>query len=293
MGRRGRAGQPGRPDVTFSCVTNQTKLRKTASRPPRPGPIFALRVMEVRMAERGELAGLGLLLGAGVALGGWVFGQALIESRAPARLVTVKGLAERMVEADAATWRIAFRGVGESREEAIAEAIRARDAVKAFGVAGGLTEAGLSVEPFAISVERIYLQAPGGGQEERARYVASGAVRMRADEAGLIEAMTAETGRLLDAGVLLGGSDYEGAAKPIYAFTGLNEIKPALIAEATRAARASAAQFAEDSGSSVGRIVEANQGVIQLFAADGDYDERNERRKVVRVVSTVSYELTD
>lgn len=245
------------------------------------------------MSDRGGRAGLGLFAGAGAALGAWLLGQALIEARAPARTVTVKGLAEQTVEADAAIWRVAFRGVGETREAAFAEAIRARDAVRAFGLAGGLPAEGLSEEPFAIAVERIFLQAPNGGQEERARYVASGAVRMRSAEAGRIEALAARTSELLDAGVLLGGGDYEGAAKPTYSFTGLNAIKPALIAEATRAARASAAQFAEDSGSAVGRIVDANQGVIQLFAADGDFEERFERRKLVRVVSTVRYELTD
>lgn len=248
------------------------------------------------MQDRDIVLGLsaaGIAAGAGLALGAWIFGQALVESRAPQRLVTVKGLAERVVEADAATWRAPFRGVGESREAAIEEAIRAREAVLALGRDGGLEDSAMSVEPFALTIERNFLQTPGGGQEERLRFIASGAVRMRAADASVIEALSARTGELLDSGVLLGGNDYESAARPLYSFTGLNEIKPEMIAEATQNARASARQFAEDSGSSVGRIVEANQGVVQLFAADGDYDERMERRKLVRVVTTVSYELTD
>ena len=235
----------------------------------------------------------GLAVAAGIGFGALQLAEALEASRAPLRAVTVKGLAERVVEADAATWRLAFRGVGPGRDEAIAEAIRARDAVLAFGREGGLEPEAMDVEPFALTIERMVLQSATGGQEERQRFVAAGAVRMRTDEAGLIAALSGRTGDLLDAGVLLGAGDYDGPARPAYGFTGLNAIKPDLIAEATQAARASAAQFAADSGSTVGRIVEANQGVVQIFAADGDYEERTERRKVVRVVSTIRYELTE
>lgn len=248
------------------------------------------------MQGRGLTAGIGvagLALAAGIAFGGYMLAEALAESRAPQRAVTVKGLAERVVEADAATWRVAFRGVGETREAAISEAARARDAVLELGADGGLAAADLSVEPFGLTIERMFLQGEGGVQVERLRFIAAGAVRMRTAEAGLIEALTARTGELLDRGVLLGAGDYDGPARPAYSYTGLNEIKPALIAEATQAARASAAQFAEDSGSVVGRIVDANQGVVQIFAADGDYEERSERRKLIRVVSTIRYELTE
>ncbi|QIE55261.1 SIMPL domain-containing protein [Pikeienuella piscinae] len=239
------------------------------------------------------MAVAGLCLGVGAAVGGWLLGAALVESRAPARQVTVKGLAERVVEADAAVWRAPFRGVGATRDAAIDEAMRARDAVLDLGRDGGLPAEAMSVEPFALSIERTFLQKPGGGQEEKQRFVAAGAVRMRSDDAGLIEGLTGRTAELLDRGVLLGGDDYSGAARPVYTFTGLNEIKPEMIAEATRNARESAQRFAADSGSAVGRIITANQGVVAIFAADGDYDERSERRKRIRVVSTINYELVD
>ncbi|WP_340107468.1 SIMPL domain-containing protein [Pikeienuella sp. HZG-20] len=248
------------------------------------------------MADGRVGAGLGfagLCLGGGAALGAWILGAALIEARAPERVVTVKGLAERVVEADAATWRAPFRGVGETREAAIEQAIGARDAVLALGRDGGLPPEAMSVEPFTLSIERTFLQQPGGGQVEKARYVSAGAVRMRSADAGVIEALSGRTAELLDGGVLLGGGDYDSAARPVYTFTGLNEIKPDMIEEATKNARDAARRFAEDSGSAVGRIVGANQGVVEISAADGDYTERNERRKRIRVVTTVRYELVD
>ena len=114
---------------------------------------------------------------------------------------------------------------------------------------------------------------------------------MRTEKVDAIQALVGETQRLLDAGVLLGDNDYAEATRPAYLFTGLNQIKPALIREATENARASAQQFADDSGSRVGAIASANQGVIQILPRDGEFDERAERLKTVRVVSTVRYFL--
>lgn len=69
-----------------------------------------------------------------------------------------------------------------------------------------------------------------------------------------------------------------------------------MIAEATKNARAMAEQFALDSGNEVGAIKSANQGVIQIFGADGDSGYSNPASTVVkklRVVSTIEFELIE
>jgi hypothetical protein len=85
------------------------------------------------------------------------------------------------------------------------------------------------------------------------------------------------------------------ASGPVYLFTGLNAVKPAMVAEATRNARASAEQFAVDSGSRLGRIRSASQGVFQILTrheAPGIV-EPYQIDKRIRVVSTVEYALSD
>ncbi len=232
----------------------------------------------------------GLFLAAGAVGAAYVGGQALIESRAPARVVTVKGLAEREVEADIAFWRIPFRGQGEAPDAAIADATRARDAVVAFARGGGIGETDLTEEPFVLKVERIYID---NGRTERLRYSAIGAIRLRTTDVAAVETLSGRTLALLESGVLIGESDFAEAPRARYGFTRLNEIKPAMIADATRSARAAADQFAADSGARVGAIVTANQGVVQILARDGEYPEPTERWKLIRVVSTVDYQLAD
>jgi hypothetical protein len=73
-----------------------------------------------------------------------------------------------------------------------------------------------------------------------------------------------------------------------------------MITEATRNARAAADRFAADSGSKVGNIRQANQGVFSILPANQGSDNNPEYgggnadsslMKTVRVVTSVDYYL--
>ena len=95
-----------------------------------------------------------------------------------------------------------------------------------------------------------------------------------------------ESGALIKEGVALVRS-YEQSTT--YFFTGLDRIKPEMIAEATRDARRAAEQFAVDSGSRVGAIRSAQQGYFEIT----DRDPFSPEFKKIRVVTTVQYFLED
>ncbi len=80
-----------------------------------------------------------------------------------------------------------------------------------------------------------------------------------------------------------------------YTFTRLNDIKPEMVAQATKDARAAAEQFAKDSGTSVGTIKSATQGYFSVEARDGDsgggWGVSDTPFKKVRVVTTVDFYL--
>ncbi|MCX7677102.1 MAG: SIMPL domain-containing protein, partial [Alteraurantiacibacter sp.] len=90
------------------------------------------------------------------------------------------------------------------------------------------------------------------------------------------------------------GVQLEEGSAMAYTFTKLNDIKPAMVAEATRDARAAAEQFAKDSGADVGGIRQATQGYFEIYARDGDaggWGVADTPYKKVRVVTTVDFYL--
>ncbi len=87
-------------------------------------------------------------------------------------------------------------------------------------------------------------------------------------------------------GIAFSGGDFQQTQ---YLFTKLNDVKPAMIEEATRKAREVAEKFAADSNSKLGKIKGANQGQFSVE----DRDSNTPYIKRVRVVSTVDYYLSD
>ena len=224
------------------------------------------------------------LLGGGCAAGGWLMGHGLVAAREADRAVVVKGLAERDVRADLAEWHISFRRAGDGLAAVQAETERDAAAVFTF-----LAEAGFApdeIEPARIEVTDLLARSYRGDNVERARFIVSQTVRVRSRKVDLVRSASAKLG-----GLVRGGIAVDDRGGPNYLFTGLNGIKPGMIAEATRNARAAAARFAEDSGSRVGAIRRASQGVFQILARTEGAGESGEIDKTVRIVTTVTYGL--
>jgi hypothetical protein len=98
---------------------------------------------------------------------------------------------------------------------------------------------------------------------------------------------------LVQAGVVLTSGQEYGPGGPVFIFRGLNTLKPEMLAEATARAREAAQEFAASSGSEVGKIRRANQGVFQILPRDPapGQQEQHQLHKTVRVVSTIEYLL--
>jgi hypothetical protein len=112
----------------------------------------------------------------------------------------------------------------------------------------------------------------------------------------LVRSATGATEELLKAGVILDSENQTGRANPRFVVTKFNDLRPELLAAATKNARSIAEQFAADSGAKVGGIRSANQGTIQIFGTDGNdesapFSPTSTPAKKIRVVSTFEFEL--
>ena len=222
-----------------------------------------------------------VVLALGLAAAGWFAAGGLERLRAADRYVTVKGSAERTVEADLVVWPLPHTVGGND----LADVQRQLDANTAV-IRDFFTGAGFEPGEIVVSPPRLedrWAWAYGDSRPpERYRYATTVSLRT-VDVAKALEVVR-RTGELVSRGVMIG----EGSA-PEFDYTRLNDIKPALIAEATANARDSAVQFAKDSGSRLGGIRSANQGVVTI----SDRDQSSPQVKRVRVVTTVEYFLKD
>ncbi|MBE0399062.1 SIMPL domain-containing protein [Halomonas sp. FME1] len=235
-------------------------------------------------AVLGSAVLLGGLLALGLVWSGsYIKGAAEVWQQS-SRSVTVRGLAERDVEADLVLWPFNYTVSANSLSDLEQQLSSGEGAIRDFLQAQGFAPEHVSSTPPRITDQ--YSNQYGGGQRPDERYRAEATLLLRSpDVEGVIEAIPNATS-LVREGVLLSPS-YEYRTE--FLFTGLDAIKPEMIAAATADARNAAQQFAEDSGSQVGQIRQATQG---YFSID-DLDSYTPQTKRVRVVTTVDYSLQD
>lgn len=240
---------------------------------------------------------LGVCLLLGLVIGGWVLGAQIKAIRLADRYVTVKGLVERTVKSDSAIWPVTFKEAGNDLPAVFAKSEADKNAVLKF-----FTEQGISQNEIAIGQIQVtdkLANEYGGSNNNGPRYIVQQTVTVNSKDVDKIAKAGQKTAELVQAGIVVGGGYGQGIR---YVFNGLNALKPDMITEATRNARAAADRFAADSGSKVGSIRTANQGVFSISAADAGAGgeeggggpgmaQDSSIMKKVRVVATVDYYL--
>lgn len=233
--------------------------------------------------SNGNVVAAGLVLAVGVALGGHFVGHGLYEARASDRYVTVRGLAEREVPANLVVWPITYAVTADDLQSLQSRTDTAAAKIRAF-LEGDFSDDEISTSQARVTDRQAQGMMDQSGRLER--YVAESTVTVRSTRIEAVRAAMERSGELVAEGVALIRS-YETSTE--YFFTALDEVKPEMIREATRDARRAAQQFAEDSGSRVGGIRNAQQGYFSIE----DRDRFSPEHKKIRVVTTVQYFLED
>jgi len=237
------------------------------------------------------LTNLGLIvLSVALVLAGWFVGNGFYRGRGAERYVTVKGLAERDVEADVGLWPIRFVVGDNNLGTAQSKIEQSKRAVMYFLKQHGLDSASVALQDMSVvdmQAERYRSGQPGD------RFIITQTLMVRTNDPRVILNASQDVGKLVEAGVVLSTGDY--GTGPTYVFTRLNDLKPQMIAEATKNARQAGEQFANDSGSKLGKIRRAYQGTFEILPRDRapGIMENIQLGKTVRVVSTVDYYLKD
>ncbi len=233
------------------------------------------------------------LLPLAIAFAGAAVGHGFARGRAADRYVTVKGIAEREAKADLALWPLrvvaADNDLGRAHQR-IETSIRL---IRSFLARQGIDTTTAELQEFKVTDTYANEYRPAG--EAGTRYVIRQTLMVRSEQPQTVLAASQHVGELVQAGVVLSSGDEYGMGGPTFLFTGLNELKPEMIAEATARAREGAEQFARDSKSALGGIRHASQGVFEILPRDQapGIQQESQLVKTVRVVSTVEYSLRE
>lgn len=226
-----------------------------------------------------------LILCVGLIIMGACIADGLTSAFQSDRIVTVKGLSEREVPADKVTWPLVYKELGNEPAE-----MYNRLATKNRQVIDFLKEKGISENEISESAIQVSdRQADSYDQNNILyRYKATSVITVTSSQVELIRKIMQSQSELMKMGIALITEEY-GTNTVKYEFTGLNEIKPDMIEESTKNARATAEKFAKDSDSKLGKIRKASQG---QFSID-NRDANTPYIKRIRVVSTIEYYIED
>lgn len=236
--------------------------------------------MEKYEFELSGLSGIGLCILIGLCVIGSSIGNGLERIADKDRYVTVKGLAEREMMANKVVWPLPYNCVGNNLDELYNTVERNKETIISF-----LSENGIPDEEIIISAPKVTDREAQAYTPDniKYRYQVESVVTVISPQVEKVLSLMNSMAELMKKGVAI-GQDYRSQTQ--FEFTSLNELKPEMIEEATRNARAVAQKFAEDSKSKLGGIRQANQGQFSISS-----DQNTPQLKKIRVVTTVDYYL--
>ena len=226
------------------------------------------------------------LLSIAIIVAGYFIGQIYVAGKKLDRVVRVKGLAEREVQADLATWPLQLTVSGNELGQLQKTLETQTKILEEFFSSSGFGVDELTVGAPNIQDNRALLY---GGQNtyNQDRYIAKVDFNLRTAKLDELDQAMYKIPTIIGQGLVIGSKNNWQPVQ--YLYTKLNEIKPEMIEEATKNAREAAEKFARDSGSEVGKIKSANQGVFSI----SDLDVNSGVMKKVRIVSTIEFYIKD
>lgn len=224
----------------------------------------------------------GLFIMVGLVVLGMMFPRAVEKYRSYDRTVNVKGLCEKEVKADKVIWPVVYKVMANDIQSIYDQTDGSNAVIMDYLKAGGIDASEITVSVPQISDKF----ANEYGNNDRAyRYIATNVITVCTDKVDDVLGLMSKQSDLLKRGIVTGGNTWENPVE--FKYEGLNEIKPAMIEEATMNAREAAEKFAKDSESRLGKIKTANQGTFTIE----NRDSNTPYIKKVRVVTSVTYYL--
>jgi hypothetical protein len=233
-------------------------------------------------------AALGLCIAVGPFFAGYFIYRGILEAKLGDRYVTAKGLVEKVEKADRGSWEIGFKVSGNDLNQLYSKVSEVSNLIQEFAKKEDFEAQEIMFG--APRVTDLYAREYGPETRPPERYIIEQSIFVNSFKVDKLNTLSAKTGSLISQGVPVARTDTR------FYLDKFNELRPKLVEEATKNAQEVAESFAKTTGSQIGGIRTANQGVIRMTSPDSspnqDYDEGlNSLMKKIRVVTTIEFYL--
>lgn len=225
-----------------------------------------------------------LIIALGIAMSGYFISNGIKFFRNFERSVEVKGLSEKNVKSDLASWNISFNLSGDNLKDMYKQVNTQQQTITDFLVKNGFNKADIQLG--TITVNDNWANQYGSPNAKLSHYQITNNVNVSTTNVDLLENVSQHAGELVDSGVIISNNNIS------YFYNDLNSIKAQMLDEATKNAKVAAKTFAQNSQSQLGKIQSASQGVFTISSPDGSITgDTTSINKKVRVVTSVKFFL--
>ncbi len=245
---------------------------------------------EKQVVIRRGLFSFGLILAIGLVFSTLIAAETLKEIKLANQSVTVKGYAEKKITSDRAVWTGGFSVRGPELAATYGKLSASLETVLAYLAKSGVRRADVTVS--AADTKTQMRRLPNGQETyEVENYVLSQAVTVESTDTGLVSRLSDESTVLMKDGIEF------SSGSPSYFYTKLGDLKFEMLGQAAKDARNRAEQLVASSGSQVGALRYAEQGVFQItgpYSTDVSgygVNDTDNIEKVVKAIVTIQYAI--
>lgn len=232
---------------------------------------------------------LGVLLALGFIVSAWILSHTAQKIATSRESITVKGTAEKAVQADKALWSITVSTYGDTTATALPQLQQQVAQVKQQLFASKMITAN-QLQQYDWTTEPVYQRDESGSDSRIVGYNLSQKLGAVFNDISVPVKLDNQINQMIINGFPISKNETQ------YLVSNIENIKLSLIAAATKNAHDRALEFAKSGNVSVGSMRSASQGVFQINAplSEGGDESGGEYNtstidKVARVVVTVNY----
>lgn len=235
-----------------------------------------------------------LVFAIAIVVSAFIFANTYKNRNKAANTIQVTGLGSKNFVSDLIVWNGSFTRKNMDLKVAYAELDRDREIISSYLESKGIGKAGIIFSAVDINKEYDVSYDNYGNQKNSVftGYRLRQNVQIESNEVDKVEEISRQVTELINTGVEFSSS------QPQYYYTKLSELKLEMIAEATKDAHIRASKIAENAGSEVGKLKNADMGVFQIVAQNSSEDyswggsfNTTSKRKTATITVRLEYEI--